>query len=134
MELRPCTLRNSSFESKKCEVGEYGEIRIIHPFVLEKIKVENGRVLDESKDDFVAACDAYICHHAEFRCANYQKSVLYKLYMSQEPSPWMQQQSQIPSSMRCHVGFIFKAKRNTKTCNEEMAMYRSLFWYQVQER
>ena len=46
---------------------------IIRPSSFEKNKVENGRVLVDSEDDFLAACDAFLCHHADFRCANYQK-------------------------------------------------------------
>ena len=47
-----CMLRNSSCKSqKKRDIDEYREMSIIHPSVLDKIKVDNGRVLDESKDD-----------------------------------------------------------------------------------
>ena len=52
---------------------EYGKLKILHPFYQMDVKNKKGRVIEESKDTFLSTCDAFVHHHAEFTCMNYQK-------------------------------------------------------------
>ena len=52
---------------------EYGKMKIIHSFYQEDVENSKGRVLEESKDTFLLACDAFVRHHAKFSCQNYQR-------------------------------------------------------------
>ena len=55
------------------DVAEFGEMCIIHPVKLAEVKVKNGMVKESSKQLFYQACEAYVRHHAEYNCRNYQK-------------------------------------------------------------
>ena len=54
-------------------VAEFGEMSVIHPVRLVNVKVKDGMVKEESKELFFEACEAYVRHHAEYNCRNYQK-------------------------------------------------------------
>ena len=58
----------------KAQIEEYGEAQVLHPTRLKgKIKQDSGRVLEESKDDFMEAVGAFIPHHTDFKCRNYNQ-------------------------------------------------------------
>ena len=57
----------------KQEIDEYGAMKILHPTKLSTVLMENGLVKEESREVFKMACDAFVRHHAEFNCVNYQK-------------------------------------------------------------
>ena len=57
---------------KKLQVEKYGQC-VLHPLKLQKVKLNKGMVIGKSKDLFLEAFDAFICHYAEYNCRNYQR-------------------------------------------------------------
>lgn len=58
---------------KKLDIESFGEISVIHPLKLKNMKVKNGMVEKESFPMFMEASNAFVRHHAQYNCRNYQK-------------------------------------------------------------
>ena len=43
---------------------------MLHPLRLKSIEVKKGRFVEEIKEKFVCATNAYLCHHANFNYRN----------------------------------------------------------------
>ena len=105
---------------KQRDVEEYGAMRIIHPSKLPTMKTKNGRLLDDSKELFFEASDAFVRHHAEFNCANFQRknyrtgcSCLKRLLTSTNSSEKMKQVNE------CLWTFFTREKKTQKLVAKE---------------
>ena len=59
---------------KRMNVEEFGEVKVIHPVKLKTIeRTRDGMIKESSQDLFLSACEAFVSHHAEYPCRNYQK-------------------------------------------------------------
>ena len=62
---------HQKYKSKlTAQIEKYGEQKVLHPFRLKSVEVKKGRVMEDSKEKFVCAMNAFISHHANFNCRN----------------------------------------------------------------